>query len=162
MASGLRNGLAGNEQTRAQKMSPLNRFDQAVIRTGRIAHGGVAPPQHALQNVLGLGRDEGGRCHRELQKIRHRRGDMHMGIDQARQDGSALQINGPRVIHAGGTKQHIGNPVALDHHRGVGLHPSRKAVKQQTVREGCAHEEAPELWLPGVRILGIASMSRRR
>ena len=93
VASSLRQGLARDDEARAQSRALLDRNNEPVVGTADVAHGCEAAHEHAPHDIGGAGRHQRvgkGGASAETGDAGHH---MHMAVYQARQERSALEID---------------------------------------------------------------------
>ena len=93
MAAGRANGLACNKQTRTDDISLIDRFLDAPIGAARIADGGEAAINHALEQANSTRRHQGERHIFEAANRHFREEDMDMAVDEARHHRLAAAID---------------------------------------------------------------------
>jgi hypothetical protein len=93
MAAGLAQRLAGDDEARRREIAFLGRLLQAEIGAADIAHRGEAAHQHLAHDHEGAGGHQRIRQLRVAAEIGDAGDDMDMGVDQARHQGLALEVD---------------------------------------------------------------------
>ena len=92
MPSRLRERFTAKEEARPLQVAFFNGLCQPVIGSAYIAHRREAAPQHALQHASRSRRDIGRGPLGQPRQVCGDGGHMDMGIDQAGQQGQAMQV----------------------------------------------------------------------
>src|SRR5207237_2868197 len=108
VSAGLTDRHAGNEKPRRIHEPALGRDLGALIATAGVAHGGKAPHQHVARVDHRLGGQQRQRHALEQREIDLGQKDVNMGVDQARHQRAAAQIDAGGV-GASGANWPVGN-----------------------------------------------------
>lgn len=129
-------------------MPPAHRLGQAPVGTTGVANRGKAAVQHSLEHARRLCRDERRRNQRQLVQVGGDRHGVNMGIDQARHEGAAGEIDRVAIRVANRNVADFADGVAFDQHVETFARPgcggiNQCGVAQQKKRHSAAAGEPP-------------------
>ena len=117
VTAGLGEGEAGDEEAGADEEAVLHRIRHPPVGAARVPNGGEAPHQHRLHELAGVRRHVGDGNVVDGGEIEVGRLDVDVGIDEARQQGPAGEIDRPvRGVRRDGSVGDLLDPVPLDEH----------------------------------------------
>ena len=115
--AGLGEGEAGDEKSRADEEAVLHRVRHPAVGAARVPDGGEAPHQHRLHELAGVRGHVGDRHVVDGGEVEVGRLDMHVRVDEARQEGPAGEVDPPvRGVRRERSVRDLLDPLPLDEH----------------------------------------------